>query len=478
MTESVTTMHVQKVKIRDLYQELLQVPIFATSTEEELEGLGEAEVVEAPAGTELIRANDETNRNFWIVLSGEVRGEKLLSDGSLMSIGVYGPGSSFGEVPLLAGRSPHVTGTLNEDSRILRIDEDSFWKMMFHSPKVRIAVLGTMAERLQAYQSQAVHREKLISLGTLVAGLMHELNNPGAAATRAASQLRENLTRLQNLTLKFCAAPLTSEQIECLSELQDEALASVPPQAVSSLEEADAEEAMVDWLDNTGVENGWKIAPALCASNLHSQNLECARSEFNPAQLSDALNWLAALVSSVQLVGTIEESINRVSSLVIAVKKFARPEDAKTHEVDVHDNIQSTLTILAHKFRHKELKVEKEFTAQSPRLTTRGAGLSQVWTNLLDNAIDASPQKGLVRIRTWNDDNSLYVSVADHGSGIADEIAGKVFEPFFTTKPVGEGTGLGLDLSRKIVIEQYRGEISFTSSPQGTDFLVRLPLVM
>jgi signal transduction histidine kinase len=478
MTQSVTTMHVQKVKISDLYQELLQVPIFATSTLEELEGLGEAELVEAPAGTELIRANDETNRAFWVVLSGEARGEKLLSDGSFMSMGVSGPGGHFGEVPLLAGRSPHITCTLNEDSRLLRLSEDSFWKLMFHAPKVRTSVLGTMAERLQAYQSQAVHREKLISLGTLVAGLMHELNNPGAAATRAASQLRENLTHLQNLTLKFCAAPLNDEQIECLRELQDEALTSVTPQAVSSLEEADAEEALVDWLDETGVENGWKIAPALCASNLHSQNLECARSEFNPAQLSDALNWLAALVSSVQLVGTIEESINRVSSLVIAVKKFARPEEAKTHEVDVHDNIQSTLTILAHKFRHKELKVEKEFTAQSPRLTTRGAGLSQVWTNLLDNAIDASPQKGLVRIRTWNDNGSLYVSVADHGSGIADEIAGKVFEPFFTTKPVGEGTGLGLDLSRKIVIEQYRGEISFTSSPKGTDFLVRLPLVM
>jgi len=322
-----------------------------------------------------------------------------------------------------------------------------------------------------------VHREKLISLGTLVAGLMHELNNPGAAATRAASQLRENLTHLQNLTLKFCASPLSTEQIECLRELQDEALTSVTPQAVSSLEEADAEEALTEWLDDTGVENSWKIAPALCASNLHSQNLECARNEFNPAQLSDALNWLAALVSSVQLVGTIEESINRVSSLVIAVKKFARPEEAKLHEVDVHDNIQSTLTILAHKFRTKELKVEKEFTAQMSRLSTKGAGLSQVWTNLLDNAIDASPQKGLVRIRTWNDDKSMFVSVCDHGSGIADEIAGKVFEPFFTTKPVGEGTGLGLDLSRKIVTEQYRGEISFTSSPQGTDFLVRLPLV-
>jgi signal transduction histidine kinase len=476
MTESVTAMHVQKVKIRDLYQELLQLPIFANSTPEELEGLGEAELVEAPAGTELIRANDETNRAFWIILSGEVRGEKVLSDGSVMSMGVYGQGTTFGEVPLLAGRSPHLNCTLNEDSRILRMDEDSFWKLMFHSPKMRISVLGTMAERLQAYQSQAVHREKLISLGTLVAGLMHELNNPGAAATRAASQLRENLTRLQNLSLKFCATPLTNEQIDCLRELQEEALTSVAPQAVSSLEEADAEEALTDWLDNTGVENGWKIAPALCASNLDSQSLECARSEFDPARLSDALNWLAALVSSVQLVGTIEESINRVSSLVIAVKKFARPEDATIHEVDVHDNIQSTLTILAHKFRHKELKVEKEFSAQIPRLTTRGAGLSQVWTNLLDNAIDASPQKGLVRIRTWNDDSSLFVSVSDHGSGIADVIAGKVFEPFFTTKPVGEGTGLGLDLSRKIVIEQYRGEISFTSSPQGTDFLVRLPL--
>src|SRR4051812_45764282 len=177
MTESVSAMHVQKVKISDLYQELSQVPIFADSTPEELEGLGEAELVEAPARTEIIRANDETNRNFWVVLSGEVRGEKLLSDGSFMSIGVYGPGTSFGEVPLLAGRSPHVTGTLNEESRLLRINEESFWKLMFHAPKVRIAVLGTMAERLQAYQTQAVHREKLISLGTLVAGLMHELNN-------------------------------------------------------------------------------------------------------------------------------------------------------------------------------------------------------------------------------------------------------------------------------------------------------------
>jgi signal transduction histidine kinase len=476
MTESGLTPRVEKKDARELYPYLLQIPIFAQLRPEDLDCLEELELVEANAGTELIHREDP-NRAYWAVISGEVCGEKMETDGSRTLVGVLGAGETFGEVPLLAGRSPRVICTTTKPSRLIRLGEDTFWKLMFRCPEVRRSVLGTMAERLQAYQAQAAHREKLISLGTLAAGLMHELNNPGAAAKRAASQMRENLTRLQHLSLRFSAESLTPLQLECIRQLQDQALSSVRPEAVSTMEEADAEEALLQWLEAAGVENAWKMAPTFNASGLNSVSLECARSAFDPAKFSDALNWLDALVSSVQLLGTIEESITRVSELVGAVKKYSRQDEAAVHEVDLHDSIQSALTILAHKFRQKELRVEKDFKAELAKLTTRGTGLGQVWTNLLDNAIDASPQKGVITIRTWNDDARVCVSVADRGGGIPKENWGEVFEPFFTTKPIGEGTGLGLDIVHRIVTGKFRGEINFQSSPEGTEFFVRLPIV-
>lgn len=475
MTESGPAPRVEKKDARDLYQQLRQIPIFAHVQPEDLECLGQVELVEAGVGTELIHKGD-SERSYWAILKGEVQGEKIERDGTRLRMGVLGAGETFGEVPLLAGRSPSLICTVNKPSSLVRFDEDTFWKLMFHCPLVRRAVLGTMAERLQAYQAQAVHREKLISLGTLAAGLMHELNNPGAAAKRAASQMRENLTRLQHLSLRFSGEAMTARQFECIRELQDQALGAVKPQAVSSLEEADAEQALLEWLEGSGVENAWKIAPTLSASGLSAAGLECARSVFDPPKFSDALNWLDALVSSVQLLGTIEESITRISALVIAVKKFSRQDDAAVHVVDVHDNIQSALTILAHKFRQKELRVEKEFRAEAARLTTRGAGLSQVWTNLLDNAIDASPQRGVVSIRTWNEGSTICVGVADQGTGIPRENWSQIFEPFFTTKQASEGTGLGLDIAHRIVVGQYAGEINFDSSSQGTEFFVHLPI--
>jgi signal transduction histidine kinase len=475
MSESGLAPMIEKKDARDLYQELVQVPVFSQIRPEDLECLGEVDLITAEAGTELIRQDDERHA-YWVILSGEVRGEKVLPNGERTKFTIFTSGETFGEIPMLAVRKAKVICTVTQLTRMVRFKEDTFWKLMSQCPMVRRAVLGTMAERLQAYQEQAVHREKLIALGTLAAGLMHELNNPGAAATRAASQMRENLTRLQELSLRFCAVPLSSPQLECLRDLQDEAFTSARPAAVSSLEEADAEEALLEWLEAAGVDNAWKISPTLSGSGLDAASLECARSVFDRPKLSDALNWMGALVSSVQLLGTIEESISRVSSLVMAVKKFSRPDEVVSHELDVHDNIQSALTILAHKFRLKELRVEKDFAAASAKLTTRGSGLGQVWTNILDNAIDASPQKGIVTIRTWNEGGKLSVAIADRGAGIPKENWTQIFEPFFTTKPVGEGTGLGLDIAHRIVSEQYGGEITFDSSPQGTEFKVKLPI--
>jgi len=260
-----------------------------------------------------------------------------------------------------------------------------------------------------------------------------------------------------------------------MADLQAEALKFQKPQAMSSLEQADAEEAMLEWLESSGVENAWKLAPTLVAVGWRSEDIECAKQAFPPGILSDALNWLEALVSSLQLVGTIEESITRVTDLVVAVKKYAYDDKNREREIDIHDSIQSTLTILAHKFRQKQLSIRKIFSPDIPKIKTTGTGLSQVWTNLLDNAIDASPEKGEITIHTWVEDGKANIGIADEGAGVAPEHREHIFEPFFTTKPAGVGTGLGLDIAHRIVVGQFGGEINFTSEPGKTEFVVGIP---
>jgi signal transduction histidine kinase len=333
-----------------------------------------------------------------------------------------------------------------------------------------------MAQRLQAYQVEALHREKLVSLGTLAAGLMHELHNPGSAAKRAASQLRENLFKLQQLTLRNSDKPKTAAQLECMRGLLEHTVSGCHAPAMSSLEQSDAEEAMGEWLASAGVENAFAVAPALVAIGFKREELACARDAFEADSFSDALNWLEALVSSVSLVCAIEESISRVSELVMAVKKFAYDDRSPGRELDVHDSLQSTLTILGHKLRMKQMVVEKRFDASPSTIRTRGAALSQVWTNLIDNAVDASPQGARLEIVTWSEPGWLVVSIADQGTGIPAEVLPHIFEAFFTTKPQGSGTGLGLEIVHRIVTQKFGGTIEVESEPGNTRFIVRLPL--
>jgi signal transduction histidine kinase len=416
-----------------------------------------------------------------VVLEGEVRAERPEPDGSRTTVGVARTGEGFGEAPLLTGKthSPFVIQAV-KDSSLVRFSEDGFWTLMACCPAVRKVVLVNMAQRLQAYQVEALHREKLISLGTMAAGLMHELHNPGSAAKRAASQLRENLMRLQQLSLRFNDRPKTPAQLECMKGLLEHTLHGCRLAAMSSLEQADAEDAMAEWLAAAGVENAYTIAPALVGMGFDRQELDCAREYFEARAFSDALNWLEALVSSVSLVCAIEESITRVSDLVMAVKKFAYDERSTSRELDVHDSLQSTLTILGHKLRFKQISVEKRFEAAPSTIHTRGSALSQVWTNLIDNALDASPPNSQIEIATWTESGtepgSLAVSITDHGAGIPPEVLPRIFEAFFTTKPQGSGTGLGLEIVHRIVTQMFGGTISVESEPGNTRFIVRLPI--
>jgi signal transduction histidine kinase len=468
----------ESVAWSNVQDDLRKTSIFADADFANIRGIDSVERLHVPAGGVIANKGDRTDF-YWVVLRGEASATRLEKDGSKTVVGHADAGGGFGEAALLAGKTQlefFVTATA--DTELIRFTADQFWKMLACCPATRMAILGDMAHRLQAYQVEALHREKLISLGTLAAGLMHELHNPGSAAKRSAAQLRENLMRLQQLSLRHSDHAKTPQQLECMRGLLEHTLSGCRLAAMSSVDQSDAEEAMGEWLASAGVENAYTIAPVLVGMGFDQHELECARVYFNSSEFSDTLNWLEALVSSIGLVCAIEDSISRISDLAMAVKKFAYDEKSPAKELDVHDSLQSTLIILGHKLRIKQIQVDKKFEASPSTIRTRGSALSQVWTNLIDNAADASPAGGHIEIESWTEANPgwLCVSVTDHGQGIPEDVMPRIFEAFFTTKPQGSGTGLGLDIVHRIVTEKFGGKIEVESKPGHTRFVVRLPI--
>jgi signal transduction histidine kinase len=493
-------MEIESIPFEEIAQALRSTQVFSGTDVCGLGGLNGSDSinridrVRADAGAMLVGPADAT-RFYWLVLQGEIRAEKPEADGSRTVIGIAHVGEGFGEVPMLTGKTQFpVYVVAVRDSLLVRFNEQEFWSLLASCPPARTVVLANLNQRLQAHQAEALHREKLVSLGTMAAGLMHELHNPGSAARRSASQLRENLMRLQEVSLRTSTKAKTQTQTECMHKLLEYAVRSTHAPAMSTLEQSEAEEAMSEWLSGAGVTNAYTVGPALVAIGFDRQELDCARNAFDAPGFSDALNWLEALVSSVSLVGSIEESIARIADLVIAVKKFAYDERTAVRETDIHESLQSTLTMLGHKMRLKRIEVEKCFSASPASIMAKGSALSQVWTNLIDNALDASPEEAKIEVATWIENAQqgsdsplngasgpekgrvLAVSVLDHGSGIPPEVVPHIFEAFFTTKPQGSGTGLGLEIVHRIVTQKFGGTISVESQPGRTRFVVRLPL--
>jgi signal transduction histidine kinase len=459
---------------QSLLTSIRRIPVFTELQTETIACLQKADLVEGEAGDRVLQQGQPAEF-FWILLDGGLRVEVAGPDGTGRTIAVHRGGETFGEMPLLAGSPNRADCIISQRSRLLRLDEDSFWLLMTTCPTVRKGILANMALRLEGLQTLVMQREKLASLGTMAAGLMHELNNPGTAARRASALLRENLTRLQELNLRNWRMDFKPEELNCIADIQEYILQPRKVATISSIEQADAEESLAAWLEQAGIEDSWKLAPPLAGVGLTAEALECARSSLSPERLSGAIQWIEALVSSVQQLATIEESITRVTELVSAVKRYSYAEKICEQAIDLHESLRSALIILGYKFRQKEIHIVKEFSPDLPVLQLKAGGLSQVWTNLLDNAIDAAPQHGNITIRTWTENNDIFVGIRDDGAGIPEEHQPHIFEPFFTSKPVGVGTGLGLSIAYKIISVHFGGDIRFETQPGSTEFIVRLP---
>jgi len=408
--------------------------------------------------------------SFYVVLEGEVEISRL--DGAEeIPVQTHGPREFTGGLAVLTGRTSIHRGRVRTPSRVLEIDSETFRRMPVEVPDVADIFISGLARRMRYTQRAYRQREKLAALGKLSAGLAHELNNPAAAARRASEELGEAILEAQFTSLGHDERFSAGER-EALVALQRETAAGNAV-LLDPLSLGDAEDGLADWLGDHGCEEPWDMAPALAEAGVDTDRLEAMAGAFDDRSLACGLEWLAGTLDLLGLASEIEISAGRISELVGAIKEYTYMDRAVVGEVDVISGLQNTLTILGP--RLKDVTLLREYEENLPGIPGRGGELNQVWTNLIDNAIDAVNGRGSITIRAYVEGPRVVVEVVDDGRGIPREAQVHVFEPFYTTKDIGSGTGLGLDIVRRIVTG-HGGEVFVRSEPGETCFTVRLPL--
>ena len=462
-------------------EELRRSSLFEGLSDEKLGRIiAEGTEVRVPRG-EVFAREGEPIEHLYVVLEGELRITKVV-DGREMVINNYSPGVFFGEVPLLAGTPFVANGRALEDSRLFAIPKAIFRKMLTYYPSFGDTVLETMAHRVRILQSVAQERERLESLGTLAAGLAHELNNPAAASLGAAGRLRECFESMRKTGMKIsrsaASGALAPAQLDELDRIVAGALGSAndSSEGLDPVQAADREEELARWLEGSGVEEAWDHASTFARAGLDAPALEPVIGIVGRECAGEALRYLEAVLAVAGLVEEVEASTTRVSALVETMKAYSHMDQAPLQDVYVNQELDNTLAVLAYEL--EEVEVVREYDEKLPRITAYGGELNQVWTSLIDNALDAVAEVDEPRItlRTGCEGELVMVEVADNGPGVPDELQRRVFEPYFTTKGVGAGAGLGLDVSYRVVVGRHGGDLRVVSRPGDTRFQVRLPL--
>jgi signal transduction histidine kinase len=462
--------------------ELRTLFLFEALEDDQLEWLSEHGRVETRAAGTTVHAEGEEATCFFVLLSGTLSTRRQVEDTEVETVrtnqrGVYS-GATLSFI-----RSADVSRYFNSaravtDCEFWVIGATEFGDQIREWFPMAMHMLEGMMLGFRNSQSAVGARERLLSLGRLSAGLTHELNNPAAAAVRATAALRERVSKMRRKLAHLANARLDPQGLTVLTELQETAVEKmVKAEKLSPLEVADAEDVLGDWLDDHGVSEGWDLAATLVAAGVDEAWLDEIADTLPPELLADGIYWVTYALETEQLMMEIEDSTERISTLVGAAKQYSQLDRAAHQDIDVHDGLHSTLTMLQYKIKESgNIKLVKEFAQNLPMIPAHPAELNQVWTNLIDNAIQAMPNGGTLSVRTSRDDDHVVVEIGDTGIGIPEDLHSKIFEPFFTTKPVGQGTGLGLDISYRVVTQRHGGDLRVISRPGDTRFVVRLPV--
>ena len=455
-------------EVREL---LHQVPVFADLPEDQIDWfLSQSQVVPLKAGDSYVRQGDPADAMFVLLEGqfqwrGEFSGESFVRDMSA--------GEVTGILPFSRMKTYLVTGRALTDARILRFPAAMFPQLVQRMPELATRLVGIMSDRIREITRFEQQRDRLAALGKLSAGLAHELNNPASAAQRATSQLRELLKRVRDASHDLGKRNLTASQraeIESLEESLMQADAH-PPDALAI---ADLEDQLDSLFRSHGQNDLWQLAADLARQDFKPAQVEHIFATFDADTARAALCRISASIEIAGLLHEMESSTSRISELVKAIKEYTFMDQAPIQNVDIVKTLENTLTILNHKLK-KGVTVQRDYQKVPLLVNSFGSELSQVWTNVIDNAIDAMGGNGELRVRTYREDDCVVVEIGDNGPGIPLEVQPRIFEPFFTTKGVGEGTGLGLDTVQRIV-KKHRGNIQVHSKPGDTRFQVWLPM--
>jgi signal transduction histidine kinase len=451
--------------------ELLRMEIFADLPEDQIDWfIGQSQEMHLKAGETYSRQGDPADAMF-VLLEGLLQGRGEL--GGETFIFNLEPGDVTGVLPFSRMKQFTVSGRAETDSRALRFPAARFPELVQKMPELTKRLVGLMSDRIREATRMEQQRDRLAGLGKLSAGLAHELNNPASAATRAASQLRGTLQRIRDASQELGRRNVTAEQKEEISRIENSVAASSepPPDALTI---SDLEERLDSLLRSHGQNDLWQLASDLAHKNVKPEVLEQVFATLDAPTARAALVRIAAWIEILNLLHELESATTRISDLVRAIKEYTYMDQSPLQNVDIVKGVETTLTILNHKLK-RGVVVKRDYQRVPFLVNSFGSELNQVWTNIIDNAIDAMGGQGELRVRIYRDDNCVVVEIGDSGPGIPAEVVPHIFEPFFTTKGVGQGTGLGLDTVQRIV-KKHAGNIQVSSKPGDTRFQVWLPL--